>query len=104
MMLHGVNGGVDGGVTHLTHLTQKVDCYLVQRMKQSTCGEYQDHGVLNVTKSRSLLSDSIKSNNGKEVDVGVDECVENSVNGHVNGHVDDSVDAAVEDGVEDGVD
>eukprot|EP00957_Ditylum_brightwellii_P011149 844396-Ditylum_brightwellii.AAC.2 len=71
MMLHGVDSGVNGGETHLTHLTQKVDCHLVQRMKQNAGGKCQGHGVLNVTKSRSLLC------------------------------VNDSVDVVVEDGVDD---
>eukprot|EP00957_Ditylum_brightwellii_P142897 10887967-Ditylum_brightwellii.AAC.1 len=68
IMLHGVDGGVDGGETHLTNLTQKVDCNLVWKMKQNAGGEYQDHRVPNVMKSRSLLSESAKSNDGKEAD------------------------------------
>eukprot|EP00957_Ditylum_brightwellii_P063467 4817807-Ditylum_brightwellii.AAC.1 len=95
MILHGIDEGVDGGVTHLTHPTQKVDCCLLRQIKKNGYGECQDHGVLNVTKSRSLLSDSAKSNNGKEFDVGVDDCVNNHVDNCVNSHVDDSVNVAV---------
>eukprot|EP00957_Ditylum_brightwellii_P098750 7522656-Ditylum_brightwellii.AAC.1 len=36
MMFHGVNGGVDGDEGHLTHLTQEVDCCLMERKKQNT--------------------------------------------------------------------
>eukprot|EP00957_Ditylum_brightwellii_P207542 15353440-Ditylum_brightwellii.AAC.1 len=63
----GVDGGVDGGVIHLTHLTLKVDCCLMGG-EQNACGECQDHGVPNMTKSRRLLYDSAKLNDGKEVD------------------------------------
>eukprot|EP00957_Ditylum_brightwellii_P103046 7853253-Ditylum_brightwellii.AAC.1 len=64
------------------------------RKKQNECGECQDHGVLNVMKSRSLLYDSVKSNDGKEVDDIVDRCI--------NSCVYDIVDVAVEDGVDGG--
>eukprot|EP00957_Ditylum_brightwellii_P084658 6437599-Ditylum_brightwellii.AAC.1 len=84
MMLHGVDDGADGGVSHLIHLTQKFDCCLMQRMKHNACGECQYHGVPNVKKSRSFLSKSAKSNNGKEVDVSVADCVDSHVNDSVN--------------------
>eukprot|EP00957_Ditylum_brightwellii_P131284 10013009-Ditylum_brightwellii.AAC.1 len=66
------------------------------RMKQNASGECQDHEVQNVTKSRSLLYDSAKLDDGKEVNVGVDEYIDNCCDGHV----DDGVDVAVEDGVD----
>ena len=64
-MLH----GVDGGESHLTHHTQEVDCCLMVRKKQNTSGECQDHDVPNVTKSRSLLYDSAKLNDGAFAEV-----------------------------------
>eukprot|EP00957_Ditylum_brightwellii_P194088 14780971-Ditylum_brightwellii.AAC.1 len=103
-MFHGVDGGVDGGEIHFTHLTQEVDCCLMERKKQNVSGECQDHEVLNATKSRSVLYDSAKLNDGKEVIVGVDDCVDNCFDGRVDSNVDDSVDVAVEDGVDSGVD
>eukprot|EP00957_Ditylum_brightwellii_P081387 6190841-Ditylum_brightwellii.AAC.1 len=81
MMLHGIDDGVDGGEIHLTHFTRKIDCCLVQKMKQNARGECQDHGVLSVNKNRILLSESAKLNDGKEVDDYVDD--------HVNDGVDD---------------
>eukprot|EP00957_Ditylum_brightwellii_P002564 196782-Ditylum_brightwellii.AAC.1 len=66
MMFHGVNGVVDGGERHVTHLTQEVDCCLTTRKKQHTSGECQDHEVPNVMKSRSVLYVSAKLNDRKE--------------------------------------
>eukprot|EP00957_Ditylum_brightwellii_P057769 4380628-Ditylum_brightwellii.AAC.1 len=40
----------------------------MQRKKQNAGGECQDHRVPNMMKIKSLLSDSAKSNDGKEVD------------------------------------
>eukprot|EP00957_Ditylum_brightwellii_P100895 7689910-Ditylum_brightwellii.AAC.1 len=34
MFFHGVDGSVDGGESHLTHLTHEVDC----GVKQNACG------------------------------------------------------------------
>eukprot|EP00957_Ditylum_brightwellii_P088198 6718230-Ditylum_brightwellii.AAC.1 len=62
------DGGVDGGESHLTQLTQEVDYCLTERKKQNASDECQDHEVPNVTKSRSVLYDSAKLNDGKEVD------------------------------------
>eukprot|EP00957_Ditylum_brightwellii_P063643 4830718-Ditylum_brightwellii.AAC.2 len=81
MMLHGAKCVVDDIVTYLTHLIQKVDCCLMGRKQQNACGECQDHAVPNVTKSRHLLYDSAKLNDGKEVDKtillnDVDRCVD----------------------------
>eukprot|EP00957_Ditylum_brightwellii_P116761 8906319-Ditylum_brightwellii.AAC.1 len=78
LMFHGVDGGVNCGESHLTHLTQEVDCCLMERKKQNVA----------------------KSNDGKEVNVGVGDCVNNHFNGRVDSHVNDSVNAAVEDGVD----
>eukprot|EP00957_Ditylum_brightwellii_P126061 9610312-Ditylum_brightwellii.AAC.1 len=93
MMLH----GVDGGESHLTHHTQEVDCCLMVRKKQNTSGECQDRDVPNVTKSRNLLYDSAKLNDGKEVSIGVDDCVDDLFDGRGDSHVDDGVNVAVED-------
>eukprot|EP00957_Ditylum_brightwellii_P123802 9437414-Ditylum_brightwellii.AAC.1 len=64
----GGDGGVDGGESHLKHLTQEVDCCLMERKKQNSSGKCQDREVLSAIKSRSVLYDSAKSNDGKEVD------------------------------------
>eukprot|EP00957_Ditylum_brightwellii_P202235 15329223-Ditylum_brightwellii.AAC.1 len=64
----GADDDVDGGIIYLTHFTQKVDCCLMGIKEHNVCGECQDHGVPNVTKSRNWLSDSAKLNDGKEVD------------------------------------
>eukprot|EP00957_Ditylum_brightwellii_P101087 7704328-Ditylum_brightwellii.AAC.1 len=85
MLFHGVEDSVDGGRSHLTHITQAVDCHLKARMKQNTCG-------LNVTYSRSVLYDSVKSTDAKEDDDAVDGCVDNCFDGCVDGHVDCCVD------------
>eukprot|EP00957_Ditylum_brightwellii_P096675 7362798-Ditylum_brightwellii.AAC.1 len=76
----------------------------MERKKQNTSGECQDHEFLNVMKIRSVLYYSAKSNDGKEVIVGIDDCVENHFDGHVDSFVDDSVNVAVKDGcgVDDG--
>eukprot|EP00957_Ditylum_brightwellii_P207450 15353053-Ditylum_brightwellii.AAC.1 len=91
MMLHGVDDGVND----------------VRRMKQNACCECQDHGVPNVTKSRHLLSDSAKLNDGKEVGDCVDNCVNNCVDDHIDDCVDDCVgncaNGSVDDSVVDGV-
>eukprot|EP00957_Ditylum_brightwellii_P004759 362402-Ditylum_brightwellii.AAC.1 len=58
MLFHGVNGSVDGGESHLTHLTQEVDCGVTERKKQNRSSP-------NSTKSRSVLYDSAISNEGK---------------------------------------
>eukprot|EP00957_Ditylum_brightwellii_P029549 2232424-Ditylum_brightwellii.AAC.1 len=34
MVFHGVDGSIDGGGSHLTHLTQEVDCRLRQEMSK----------------------------------------------------------------------
>eukprot|EP00957_Ditylum_brightwellii_P147658 11244496-Ditylum_brightwellii.AAC.1 len=82
MLFHGINGGVDGGKNHLTHLTQEVDCCLMEKKKQNPINECQDHEVPNVTKSRSVLYGSVKSNDGKEVDETMLLCdVDGSVDG-----------------------
>eukprot|EP00957_Ditylum_brightwellii_P183665 13989763-Ditylum_brightwellii.AAC.1 len=91
MMLH----VVDGGENHLIHLTQEVDCCLMERKKQKAYGECPDHQVLNVMKHRSVMYDSATLNDGKEVDVAFDDCV----NDHFNGCVGSCVDVTVEDGV-----
>eukprot|EP00957_Ditylum_brightwellii_P105880 8074783-Ditylum_brightwellii.AAC.1 len=46
----------------------------MERKKQNVCGGCQDHEVLNAMKSRSMFYDSAKSNDGKEVNDGVDDC------------------------------
>eukprot|EP00957_Ditylum_brightwellii_P109835 8377588-Ditylum_brightwellii.AAC.1 len=56
----GVDGSIEGGENHLTHLTQEVDCCVKERKKQNMCG-------LNLTKIRNVLYDSAISNEGKEV-------------------------------------
>eukprot|EP00957_Ditylum_brightwellii_P184840 14078205-Ditylum_brightwellii.AAC.1 len=53
----GVDGSVDDGESHLTHLTHEVDC----GVKQSVCG-------MNTTAIRSVLYDSVISNEAKKVD------------------------------------
>eukprot|EP00957_Ditylum_brightwellii_P085530 6505629-Ditylum_brightwellii.AAC.2 len=55
-------------------------------------------------KSRSVLYDSAKSNDGKEVDDDVDDCVDNCFDGCVDNGVDGSVNVAKEDGVDGCVD
>eukprot|EP00957_Ditylum_brightwellii_P047664 3621378-Ditylum_brightwellii.AAC.1 len=76
----------------------------MERKKQKSSGECQDYEVPNATKSRSVLYDSTKLKDGKEVNVGVDDCVNNHFDGHVDICVDDSVDVAVEDGVDGSID
>eukprot|EP00957_Ditylum_brightwellii_P055132 4178822-Ditylum_brightwellii.AAC.1 len=67
----------------------------MERKKQNVSGECQDHEVPNATKSRSMLYDSAKSDDGKEVDVGVDDCVDNHFDECVDSCVDNSVNVAV---------
>eukprot|EP00957_Ditylum_brightwellii_P179785 13695272-Ditylum_brightwellii.AAC.1 len=55
-----VEDGVNSSESHLTHLTLKVDCCLMERKKHTVYGECQYHEVLNVTKSKSWLYDSAK--------------------------------------------
>eukprot|EP00957_Ditylum_brightwellii_P143762 10953607-Ditylum_brightwellii.AAC.1 len=81
----GVDDVVDDGVTHLTHLTQKGTGCLIKRKKQNAYVECQDHGLPNVTKSRSWLYDSTNTNDGKAVDV--------------DGNIEDGADGGVNDGV-----
>eukprot|EP00957_Ditylum_brightwellii_P042866 3244553-Ditylum_brightwellii.AAC.1 len=71
MLFCGVDGIVDGGESHLTHLTHEVDC----GAKLNACG-------LNAMKSRSVLYDSVISNEGKEVGDGVDDCVDAIFDAH----------------------
>eukprot|EP00957_Ditylum_brightwellii_P179805 13696898-Ditylum_brightwellii.AAC.1 len=66
MLFHGVDGSVDGGGSHLTHLTQTVDCHLKVRKEQNMCGP-------NATKSISVMNGSVKSTVAKEDDNCVDE-------------------------------
>eukprot|EP00957_Ditylum_brightwellii_P161871 12324450-Ditylum_brightwellii.AAC.1 len=40
----------------------------MERKKKNSSGECQDNEILNATKRRSVLYDSAKSNDGKEVD------------------------------------
>eukprot|EP00957_Ditylum_brightwellii_P185911 14153928-Ditylum_brightwellii.AAC.1 len=69
----------------------------MERKKQNVGGGCQDHEVLNATKSRSVFYDGAKSNDGKEVNGGVDDCVDNCFDGCVGSLVDDSVNVAKED-------
>eukprot|EP00957_Ditylum_brightwellii_P101251 7715492-Ditylum_brightwellii.AAC.1 len=66
MLFHGVDGSVDGGESHITHLTHEVDCCV----KQNASGTKE-------TKSRSVLYGSVISNEGKEVSGGDDDCLDN---------------------------
>eukprot|EP00957_Ditylum_brightwellii_P179596 13681114-Ditylum_brightwellii.AAC.1 len=113
MLFHGVDDSVDDGGSHLTHLTQVVDFHLKTRMEQNACG-------LNMTESRNVLYDNVKSTDAKEDDDGVDGCGDNCFDGCVDncfdgcdddcfdgcvdGHVDCCVDVGKEDGVDDSVD
>eukprot|EP00957_Ditylum_brightwellii_P156979 11947318-Ditylum_brightwellii.AAC.1 len=54
----------------------------MERKKQNSSGECQDHEGLNETKSRSVLYDSAKLNDGKEVD---DAMLLNDVDNSVDG-------------------
>eukprot|EP00957_Ditylum_brightwellii_P013613 1027127-Ditylum_brightwellii.AAC.1 len=46
MLFHGVDDSGEGGDKHLTHLSQVVDCCLIERSKQNTCvASYKDNGV-----------------------------------------------------------
>eukprot|EP00957_Ditylum_brightwellii_P133053 10145515-Ditylum_brightwellii.AAC.1 len=100
MLFHGIDDCVNGDERHLTHLTQEVDCCVTERKKLNLSSESQDYEVPNAIKSRSMLYDSAKSNDRKEVYVGIDDCVKHHFDGCVDGCVDDSADVAVEDGVD----
>eukprot|EP00957_Ditylum_brightwellii_P123573 9421434-Ditylum_brightwellii.AAC.1 len=65
--------------------------------KLNSSSECQDHEVPNATKNRSVLYNSAKLKDRKEVDIGVDDCVNDYFDGFVGVHVDDSVDVAKED-------
>eukprot|EP00957_Ditylum_brightwellii_P048046 3648736-Ditylum_brightwellii.AAC.1 len=54
----------------------------MERKRLNSSGEWQDHEVLNATKSKNVLYDSTKSNDGKEVD---ETMLLNDVNGSVDG-------------------
>eukprot|EP00957_Ditylum_brightwellii_P042879 3246045-Ditylum_brightwellii.AAC.1 len=69
MLFHGVDGSVDGGDKHLTHLTQAVHCCLKARMEEKACS-------LNAMISRSVSFGSANS-----TEDGVDDSVDDSVDG-----------------------
>eukprot|EP00957_Ditylum_brightwellii_P024403 1842415-Ditylum_brightwellii.AAC.1 len=92
MLFHGVDGSVNGGESHLTHLIHEVD----YGVKQNVCGP-------NETKRRSVLFSAI-SNERKEIGGGDDDCVDDFFNANVDSYVDCCVDVAKEDGVNGSVD
>eukprot|EP00957_Ditylum_brightwellii_P008696 660109-Ditylum_brightwellii.AAC.1 len=74
-----------------TKFTVLMEVLMMERKKQNAYG-------LNAAKSRSLLYDSAISNEGKEVDDGVDDYNDNHFNGCVDGHDDCCVNVAKEGG------